>query len=121
LKKVNRPIGNINGVVHRGKKWTPELDKKLIELMQSRELVELPMPYRAQVIKKMVPDPFPDRTTIALVQHYKQITTPAERATALAESLKPPVEKIRWENTNSRQEKYTLEKDGLKLTGIRNF
>lgn len=120
-RNFGHPPGNKNGIVHRGKKWDDELNKKLIEYMQRRELVELPMPYRARAIKKMEPDPFPDRTAIALVQHYKQITTPAQRAAALVEAQKPPVQRPKWEYLNSRQEKYSLIQDGLKCTAIATF
>lgn len=68
---------------------------------------------RAKIIINQTSDLFPGRTAIALTQHYKQITTPAQRAVALTESLKPPAPKVRWENTASRQEKYILDTDGL--------
>jgi len=98
--------------------WKPEAEKQLIETMGHRDIVALPMLHRARLIIKQKPDLFPDRTALALTQHYKQITTPAERACALAESLKPPMQKLRWENTQSRQEKYILEKDGLKCQAL---
>jgi len=81
--------------------------------MQRREIVALPMMHRAQIILQDKLELFPGRTAVGLTQHYKQITTPAQRAVALAESLKPPAPKVRWENTASRQEKYILDTDGL--------
>ncbi len=98
--------------------WKPEAEKQLIEAMGHRDIVALPMLHRAMLIIKQKPDLFPGRTALALTQHYKQITTPAERATALAESLKPPVDKINWEKLNCKQEKYALEKDGLKIQAL---
>lgn len=98
--------------------WKPEDEKQLIEAMGHRDIVGLPMLHRARLILKQKHDLFPGRTALALTQHYKQITTPAQRAAALAESLKPPVDKVNWENLNCRQEKYSLEKDGLKLTAL---
>ncbi len=98
--------------------WKLEAEKLLIEEMGRRDLVQFPMLQRARKILQEKPELFPDRTALALTQHYKQITTPAERACALAESLKPPMQKLRWENTNNRQEKYTLEKDGLKCQAL---
>ncbi len=117
-KRGRKPNADIT---RRTKNWSPDEKKLLKTQMERRDLVALPMPMRAAKLKTEQPDPFPTRSAIALVQQYKQITTPAERATALADSLKPQVEKIRWENTQSRQEKYTLEKDGLKLTGLAVF
>ncbi len=120
-RNYGHPPGNKAGLVHRGKKWLPELEQLLKQHMECRELVELPMPIRARRIKQMQPDPFPDRTVIGLVQHYKQITTPAQRAAALVEAQKPPIQRPRWESMNSKQERYTLKADGLQCTGIVTF
>ncbi len=117
-KRGRRPNTDIT---RRTKNWRKDEEKLLKAQMERRDLVALPMPMRAAKLKTEQPDLFPTRSAIALVQHYKQITTPAERATALAESLKPQVEKVRWENTQSRQEKYILEKDGLHLLALAVF
>jgi hypothetical protein len=117
-KRGRKPNADIT---RRTKNWGKDEEKLLKAQMERRDLVALPMPMRAAKLKTEQPDLFPTRSAIALVQHYKQCTTPVERAAALAESLKPQAEKVRWENTQSRQEKYILEKDGLKLMGLAVF
>jgi hypothetical protein len=103
----------------RGKKWHKPDTDKLIQLMEQRDLIELPMTIRAAKIKQMQPDPFPNRTTESLHQHYKQATTVETRTQARAEAMKPPTEPPPvWENTNARQEKYTIETPVYTGTGL---
>ncbi|MDD4979569.1 MAG: hypothetical protein PHI29_13165 [Gallionella sp.] len=118
--EVKRRPGRCGGRRATGN-WKPEDEKRLIEEMQRREIVALPMMHRAQIILQDKLELFPGRTAVGLTQHYKQITTPAQRAVALAESLKPPAPKVRWENTASRQEKYSLDTDGLHCLALAVF